>query len=64
MYTIGSAYFGFDDDRLGSIETGKLADLAVLSDNPLTVSDEQFKRIRSLLTMQGGKIVYASPAPG
>ncbi|HEY7165723.1 MAG TPA: amidohydrolase family protein [Candidatus Binatia bacterium] len=60
MYTIGSAYFGFDDDRLGSIETGKLADLAVLNDNPLTVTDEQFKRIHSVLTMQGGKIVYGS----
>ncbi len=62
MYTIGSAYFSFDDDRLGSIEPGKLADLAVLSDNPLTVSDEQFKRIHSVLTMQGGKIVYTAPS--
>jgi predicted amidohydrolase YtcJ len=57
MYTLGSAYFSFDDGRLGSIESGKLADLAVLSDNPLTVSEEQFKRIRSVMTMQGGRIV-------
>jgi predicted amidohydrolase YtcJ len=57
MYTQGSAYFSFDDNRLGSIESGKLADLAVLSDNPLTVSDEQFKRIRSVMTMQAGRIV-------
>jgi predicted amidohydrolase YtcJ len=60
MYTAGSAYFSFDDDRLGTIEPGKLADLAVLTANPLTVSEDQFKRIRSVLTMQGGKIVYAN----
>jgi predicted amidohydrolase YtcJ len=62
MYTIGSAYFSFDDDRLGSIEPGKLADLAVLNDNPLTVTEEQFKRLHSILTMQGGKIVYTAPS--
>jgi len=62
MYTIGSAYFSFDDDRLGSIEPGKLADIAVLSDNPLAVTKDQFKRIHSLLTMQGGKIVYTAPS--
>jgi len=62
MYTIGSAYFSFDDDRLGSIEPGKLADLAVLSDNPLAVTEDQFKRIHSVLTMQGGKIVYTAPS--
>jgi predicted amidohydrolase YtcJ len=60
MYTSGSAYFSFDDDRLGTIQAGKLADLAVLSANPLTVSEDQFKRIQSVLTMQGGKIVYAN----
>jgi predicted amidohydrolase YtcJ len=32
----------------------------VLSANPLTVSEDQFKRIQSVLTMQGGKIVYAN----
>ena len=62
MYTIGSAYFSFDDDRLGSIEPGKFADIAVLSDNPLAVTEDQFKRIHSVLTMQGGKIVYTAPS--
>src|SRR4029077_19757219 len=41
MYTSGSAYFSFDDDRLGSIERGKLGDVAVLSDDPLTASDDR-----------------------
>ncbi len=58
MYTIGSAYLSFDDHQLGSVETGKLGDLVVLSDNPLTASNERFKRIQSLLTVQAGRIVY------
>src|SRR5439155_7993570 len=57
MYTKGSAYLSWDDDKLGSIEEGKLADLAVLSDDPLGVSAARFKRIRSVLTLQAGKIV-------
>jgi predicted amidohydrolase YtcJ len=60
MYTIGSAYFSFDDGEIGSIEKGKLADLAVLSGDPLTVSDEEFKKLRSVLTLQAGKIVHGS----
>jgi predicted amidohydrolase YtcJ len=60
MYTTGSAYLSFDDDRLGSIETGKLADLVVLNDNPLTVSDDQFRKLRSVLTMQAGKVVHST----
>jgi len=60
MYTIGSAYFSFDDHEIGSIEKGKLADLAVLSGDPLTVSDEEFKKLRSVLTLQAGKICHGS----
>jgi predicted amidohydrolase YtcJ len=57
MYTIGSSYFSYDDNKLGSIETGKLADLAVLSDDPLTATGQRFRRIQSVATLQGGKIV-------
>ena len=60
MYTTGSAYFAFDDAKLGSIEKGKLGDLTVLSDDPLTVSDEKFKRLSSRLTLQGGRIVHGT----
>jgi predicted amidohydrolase YtcJ len=63
LYTIGSAYFSFDDDKLGSIERGKLADLAVLSDDPLTVADDKFRRIRSVLTLQGGRVVSGTLVP-
>jgi len=60
LYTNGGAFHSFDEDKLGSIEVGKLADLAVLSDDPLSVSDERLKRLRSLLTMQAGKVVHGA----
>ena len=64
LYTIGSAYLSFDDDKLGTIEKGKLADLVVLSDDPLTVSDDRLRKISSVLTLQAGKIVHnASSRP-
>jgi predicted amidohydrolase YtcJ len=59
FYTIGSAWFSHDEDKRGSIEVGKLADLAVLSADYLTVPAEQIGRIESLLTMVGGKPVYS-----
>jgi predicted amidohydrolase YtcJ len=58
MYTIGGAFHSFDEDKLGSLEPGKLADLVVLSDDPLKVSDDRLKRLRSLLTLQAGRIVH------
>ena len=58
MYTIGGAFHSFDEDKLGSLEAGKLADLVVLSDDPLRVSDDRLKRLRSILTMQAGRIVH------
>ena len=60
MYTSGSAYLSFDDDKIGTIEEGKLADLAVLSANPLYTDDQRFRRITSNLTLVGGKIVNQS----
>jgi hypothetical protein len=59
FYTIGSAWFSHDEDKRGSLEVGKLADLAVLSVDYLTVPVEQIGRIESLLTMLGGKSVYS-----
>jgi predicted amidohydrolase YtcJ len=58
MYTAGSAYVSFDEEKLGSLEVGKLADVAVLSDDPLTASAERLRRIRSTLTLQAGRIVH------
>src|SRR5687768_8765117 len=50
-YTVGSAWFSGEEDRKGSIEVGKLADLAVLSADYFQVPEEKIKRIESLLTV-------------
>jgi predicted amidohydrolase YtcJ len=62
FYTLGSAWFSFDDAARGSLEIGKLADLAVLSADYLTVPVEQVGDLESLLTLVGGDIVYAAGA--
>jgi predicted amidohydrolase YtcJ len=59
MYTTGSAWFTSDERRKGSIEVGKLADLAVLNADYMTVPEDQIRAIVSLLTMVGGRVVYA-----
>ena len=60
LYTIGSAWFSKEENSLGSIEVGKLADLAVLNDDYLTVPEPQIRKIRSTLTLLGGRIVHGS----
>ena len=47
MYTINAAWHTRNDHRSGSIEAGKVADLAVLSDNPLRVNVDDLKQIRA-----------------
>jgi predicted amidohydrolase YtcJ len=60
FYTLGSAWFSFDEAKRGSLEAGKFADLAVLSDDYLTVPVEKIGSLESMLTMVDGKIVYAT----
>ena len=59
LYTEGSAWFSFEDDVRGALAAGKLADLAVLSKDYLTVPVDEIGGIVSQLTMVGGRIVYA-----
>lgn len=56
--TIWSAYQHFEEDRKGSLEEGKLADLVVLDKNPLKVKPENIKDIQVLKTIKEGKIVF------
>lgn len=58
-WTLGSAWDAHSEDDLGSIEPGKLADIAVLSDDYLSVPDEALKGLKSVLTLIGGEIVYS-----
>src|SRR4029077_1679644 len=60
FYTLGSAWFSKDEAKRGSLEVGKLADLAVLSKDYLTVPVDQIGGIESVMTMVGGKVVYAA----
>jgi hypothetical protein len=60
MYTMGSARLGAESQRKGSIEVDKLADLAVLSADYLTVPEDQIRSLESLLTIVGGRVVYSA----
>jgi predicted amidohydrolase YtcJ len=59
LYTQGSAWFTFDERARGSLAVGRSADLAVLSKDYLTVPTDEIGGIISLLTMVGGRVVYA-----
>jgi predicted amidohydrolase YtcJ len=59
--TANGAYLTFDEHKKGSLETGKLADVAVLSADPLTTDESSIADTRSLMTMVGGRIVHETP---
>ena len=56
--TASGAYLTFDEGKKGSLEPGKLADLAVLTADPLTVDEAGLRDISAAMTMVGGKIVH------
>jgi predicted amidohydrolase YtcJ len=60
LYTEGAAWFSFDDHHVGSFVAGKYADLAVLNQDFLTVTDQAIRKIESVLTMVAGQIVHAT----
>ncbi len=57
-YTLTAAYAEFPEKEKGSLEPGKLADLAVLSQDIFTVPPLELPKTESILTMVGGKIIY------
>jgi predicted amidohydrolase YtcJ len=59
LYTAANAWFNFEENELGSIEPGKLADLVVLDKPLFECSDEELKHMRPLLTLVGGRVVHA-----
>jgi predicted amidohydrolase YtcJ len=58
MMTINAAWLSFDELRKGSIEVGKLADLAVLSDDFMACDPDRIKDIRVTATVVGGRVVH------
>ncbi len=60
LLTIDAAYASFQEDVKGSIKVSKLADLVVLSDNPMTVPEGSISDIEVLMTMVGGVVEYTA----
>jgi len=61
-YTLTSAYAEFAEKDKGSLEPGKLADLAVLSQDIFTIPPPELPKTESVLTLVGGKVVYDAHA--
>ncbi len=59
-YTLNAAYASFDEDKRGTIEAGKFADITILQDNPLKVQKDFIKAIKIEMTIVDGKVVYSS----
>ena len=57
-YTLGAAYAGFDEDRMGTVERGKLADLVVLEESPWEVAPEEIEDVDVAMTLVDGEVVY------
>jgi predicted amidohydrolase YtcJ len=60
IYTEGSAWFAHDENRRGRLLPGMLADFAVLSEDYFNVPLLRIAQIESLMTVVGGRIVYAA----
>ena len=57
-YTVGAAYASFEEGTKGSITRGKLADMVILSGDPLALPPEEIKNIRVEMTIVGGEVVW------
>ena len=60
MYTIDAAYSSIEENVKGSVEVGKLADLVVLSDDPLAIETNEIKDIKVEMTIINGKVIYST----
>ena len=57
-YTWGSAYASFDEKIKGTIEVGKIADFAVLSDDILTIDPTRIEKTKVVMTIFDGRVIY------
>jgi len=58
IFTINSAYAVFEEDKKGSIEVGKYADLVILDKNPLSIDSKEINDIGVVATIKEGNILY------
>ena len=59
-YASSNAYAGFEEDKAGTLEKGKRADLVILSADPRKVEPEEIRNIKVLTTIIDGEVVYQS----
>lgn len=62
--TIWAAFSNFEEEKKGSIETGKLADFVVLEKDIMEAPEEELRDVKVLHTIVGGEKVYAAPGAG
>jgi len=60
LYTQGSAWISNEETVKGTLENGMYADFAILSDDYFTIPEEEINKLKSILTVVGGKVVFAS----
>jgi len=60
LWTEGGAWMSSEEDKKGTLEAGKLADLVLLSGDYFSMPVDEVKDLESLLTLVGGKVVYAA----
>src|SRR5208282_1573204 len=60
LYTVGSSWFSSEESKKGSLLPGQLADLSVLSADYFSIPEEQIKHLESVLTIVGGRVVFAA----
>jgi len=61
--TANAAYEYFEEDSKGSLEVGKLADLVILDNNPLTVKADNIRNIEVVRTIKEGRTIYDRATP-
>ena len=59
ILTVNAAYASFEEDKKGSLEAGKLADLVVLSQDIMTIPEDEILKTEVVMTVLDGKIIYS-----